>query len=148
LGRCLLRWPTDAVKFGQKVDARQRQKRTAHTRNSDTTADASSMPNLKLFVQILRDRLTTFGGWLTLIIGLTILLLAIPLTVLGLQLITLGGSWYYAIAGAVFAAAATLIVCEHRLVKAKQRRTYYRAGVQILVWQPTDGFTARSFVTK
>ncbi len=62
----------------------------------------------------LTDRLTTFGGWLTLIMALTILLFAVPLLALGLQLITLGGSWYYAIAGAVLTVAGAQILRERR----------------------------------
>jgi quinoprotein glucose dehydrogenase len=73
------------------------------------------MPNLKLLVQTFGERLTTCGGWVTLIMALTILLLALPLTALGLRLITLGGSWYYAIAGAVFTAAAMQILRERRI---------------------------------
>src|SRR4051812_7493553 len=67
-----------------------------------------------MFVHKWADRLMTFGGWLTLTLALAILLFAVLLLSLGLQLAALGGSWYYAIAGAAFTVSGAQILCERR----------------------------------
>lgn len=42
---------------------------------------------------------TGLGGWLTLLLGLLLAVIGLVLTIGGVQLAALGGSWYYLIAG-------------------------------------------------
>ena len=39
------------------------------------------------------------GGWLTVVLGVLLLLIGVVLTIGGVQLAALGGSWYYVLAG-------------------------------------------------
>src|SRR5262245_27759544 len=64
--------------------------------------------------KIAKARTENFGAWLTLIMGITTFLFAVPMLILGLQLMQLGGSRYYALAGAAFTGAAVLILREQR----------------------------------
>ena len=58
---------------------------------------------------------TGLGGWLTLLLGVLLALIGLILTVGGVQLATLGGSWYYLIAGlALIASGVLLILCDIR----------------------------------
>src|SRR5690606_9690920 len=50
------------------------------------------------------------GGWLTLLLGVLLFLIGAILTVGGVQLATLGGSWYYLIAGLALIASGLLLV--------------------------------------
>jgi quinoprotein glucose dehydrogenase len=72
------------------------------------------MSTTNLLMKRFKERITTFGGWLTLVMGLTVLLCGLPMLAIGPKLIALEGSWYYAIAGAVFTVAAIQILRERR----------------------------------
>ena len=41
----------------------------------------------------------SLGGWLTLLLGIVLAVIGVVLTVGGAQLMMLGGSWYYLLAG-------------------------------------------------
>jgi len=48
------------------------------------------------------------GGWLLILFGIVLVIIGLPMIVGGIQLIGLGGSWYYAIAGAGLVVAGIL----------------------------------------
>ena len=50
------------------------------------------------------------GGWLTVVLGVLLLLIGVVLTIGGVQLAALGGSWYYLIAGLALVVSGVLIV--------------------------------------
>src|SRR5882724_13401257 len=77
-----------------------------------------------------KRRLFTFGGWLTLIMGVTVLIFGLPMFLMGIHLIALGGSWYYAIAGAFFTVAAVQILREKR----RGYWTYFVTFAATIVW--------------
>jgi quinoprotein glucose dehydrogenase len=78
----------------------------------------------------LKRRLFSFGGWLTLIMGITVLIFGLPMFLMGIHLIALGGSWYYAIAGAFFTVAAVQILREKR----RGYWTYFVTFAATIVW--------------
>ena len=41
-----------------------------------------------------KRRLATLGGWLTLVMGITVLIFGLPMFLMGIHLIALGGSFY------------------------------------------------------
>jgi quinoprotein glucose dehydrogenase len=61
------------------------------------------------------SRFRSFGGWLSLIVGLLFIGIGLWLAVGGFRLIALGGSFYYSMAGIALAVAGALLVAERRL---------------------------------
>ena len=53
---------------------------------------------------------TGLGGWLTLLLGVLLAVIGLILTVGGVQLAALGGSWYYVLAGLALIASGVLLI--------------------------------------
>ena len=70
------------------------------------------------------------GGWLTVVLGVLLLLIGVVLTIGGVQLAALGGSWYYLIAGVALVVSGVLIV----LRDVRGAWLYAATFVGTLIW--------------
>ncbi|QYF87255.1 membrane-bound PQQ-dependent dehydrogenase, glucose/quinate/shikimate family [Brevundimonas sp. PAMC22021] len=70
------------------------------------------------------------GGWLTVVLGVVLLLIGVVLTIGGVQLAALGGSWYYLIAGIALVVSGVMIV----LRDVRGAWLYAATFVGTLIW--------------
>lgn len=61
-----------------------------------------------------QDTNTSGGVWLLVVFGLVLMIIGLPLLYGGVQLIGLGGSWYYALAGAGIIVSGFLFALRRR----------------------------------
>ncbi|GAN53505.1 hypothetical protein [Tanticharoenia sakaeratensis] len=70
------------------------------------------------------------SDWATIVLGVIVTLLGLPMVIGGIELISLGGSWYYAICGALVVASGVFILLGRSLGAA----LYLLAWFGTLVW--------------